>query len=599
MTSLTSTALRRSSILIPYWVCFALVLALLPIDAQDYGVEVFVAIAIQLAVGIAVTRGQYHPLGRWVAFAGIAAYLLSVALLREGVGSAGGYGSLALLPVMWAALHNRRSELWFSVFGVAAVYMVPLILVGGEKYPQSGWRSGTLITVIAASLGSGVAYLVAQLQAEADRSAAILTTMSEGFALVRDDEIISVNDALSSMTGFSDEQLLGSRAPYPFWPDDALAEALGPGEAWLQRADGGRFPASIRSAPSLLPDGSEVVVTTIRDITAEKANEQAIIRRADDLAGIAAVTQAVSRSTAADARKVISEVAVDITDATNAVVWELAADGSLASVTSAGADLSDLIQPGARAPRSIELAWDSSDPILISDARTDPRCDHRMVAALGVESVLFQPIRTESRVHGVLAVHWSERRDEVSRECEALLAVLADEAAVALERADLLRQLEELSHTDELTGLPNRRAWTALLDREMKVARRTGAPLSVAMLDLDHFKRYNDERGHLAGDRLLQAAADAWRSALRQTDLIARWGGEEFVALLPNCDAENGRALVERLRGSLPDGVTFSAGVADWDGVATVDEFTDIADEALYAAKHGGRDRVETRAAAA
>ena len=119
------------------------------------------------------------------------------------------------------------------------------------------------------------------------------------------------------------------------------------------------------------------------------------------------------------------------------------------------------------------------------------------------------------------------------------------------------------------------------------------------MLDLDHFKRYNDEHGHLAGDRLLQSAADAWRSALRQTDLIARWGGEEFVALLPNCDAANGRALVERLRGSLPDGVTFSAGVADWDGVATVDEFTDVADEALYAAKHGGRDRVETRAAAA
>ena len=145
--------------------------------------------------------------------------------------------------------------------------------------------------MIAASLGSGVAYLVAQLPAEADRSAAILTTMSEGFALVRDDEIISVNDALSSMTGFSDEQLLGSRAPFAFWPDDALAEALGPGEAWLQRADGGRFPASIRSTPSLLPDGSEVVVTTIRDITAEKANEQAIIRRADDLAGIAAVTQ--------------------------------------------------------------------------------------------------------------------------------------------------------------------------------------------------------------------------------------------------------------------------------------------------------------------
>ena len=182
----------------------------------------------------------------------------------------------------------------------------------------------------------------------------------------------------------------------------------------------------------------------------------------------------MSHSSAADARKVIREVAVDITDATNAVVWELASDGSLASVTSAGADLSDLIQPGAQAPQSIELSWDSSEPILISDARTDPRCDHRMVAALGVESVLFQPIRTESRVHGVLAVHWSERRDEVSRECEALLAVLADEAAVAIDRADLMRQLEELAHTDELTGLPNRRAWEERCRRELRRAAPRG-----------------------------------------------------------------------------------------------------------------------------
>jgi diguanylate cyclase (GGDEF)-like protein/PAS domain S-box-containing protein len=599
MTSLSSTTLRRSSVLIPYWVCCGLVLALLPINAKNYGVEVGIAIVLQLVVGVTVTRGQYAHLGRWVAYVGIATYMVSVALLRDGVGSTGGYGSLVLLPVMWAALHNRRSELWFAVLAAGAVYTVPLVLVGGDAYPVSGWRSGILITVIAASLGSGVAYLVPQLQAEADRSGAILTTMSEGFALVREDEIIAVNPALSTMTGFSEEQLLGSRVPFPFWPDAATDDPATPGEATLQRADGARFPASIRSAPSLLPDGSRVVVTTIRDITAEKAHELAIIRRADDLAGITAVTQAVSHSSAADARKVISQVAVDITGASGAVVWELALDGSAASVTAAGLDLAALAEIGSEPSLAVRHAMNGDASLLVSDAATSPLCNSAIVRQVGAESVLFQSIRTESRVHGVLAVYWSERRDEISDECQALLTVLADEAAVALERADLLRQLENLSRTDELTGLPNRRAWTTLLEREMKVARRSSTGLSVAMLDLDHFKRYNDLHGHIAGDRLLQAAATAWRSALRQTDMIARWGGEEFVALLPNCDAENACRLVQRLQGTLPDGVTFSAGVADWDGISSVDEFTGTADDALYAAKHGGRDRIETKAVAA
>jgi diguanylate cyclase (GGDEF)-like protein len=161
-----------------------------------------------------------------------------------------------------------------------------------------------------------------------------------------------------------------------------------------------------------------------------------------------------------------------------------------------------------------------------------------------------------------------------------------------LERERLQAQLGRMARTDALTGLPNRRAWDELLTHELAIGERHGVPVSVAMLDLDFFKRYNDERGHLAGDRLLRAAAAAWQSSLRATDVLARWGGEEFAVLLPGCDGAGAAALIERLRGTLPDGVTFSAGVATAAGTTAARALVDAADQALYVAKQAGRDRV-------
>ena len=167
----------------------------------------------------------------------------------------------------------------------------------------------------------------------------------------------------------------------------------------------------------------------------------------------------------------------------------------------------------------------------------------------------------------------------------------------------LLRQLEEqttriraLSHTDELTGLPNRRAWTVELPRAMEQARRNAVQLSVAMLDLDFFKVFNDTYGHPAGDRLLKAAGAAWQERLRAVDYLARYGGEEFLVLLPDADAVLARQVIDRLRDRTPLGQTFSAGVATWDGTETSDELVARADTGLYAAKENGRNRIELAA---
>jgi len=170
---------------------------------------------------------------------------------------------------------------------------------------------------------------------------------------------------------------------------------------------------------------------------------------------------------------------------------------------------------------------------------------------------------------------------------------------VVTRMAQLLRQVErqsrkmrELARRDELTGLPNRRSWNEELPRTLERARRDDAPVSVALLDLDHFKRFNDSYGHPAGDRLLKEAAAAWHSAIREVDTLARYGGEEFILLLPDTGTEEAVQILERALAATPLGQTFSAGVATWNRTETSDELTARADTALYAAKANGRRRV-------
>jgi len=163
---------------------------------------------------------------------------------------------------------------------------------------------------------------------------------------------------------------------------------------------------------------------------------------------------------------------------------------------------------------------------------------------------------------------------------------------------DLVRRVEEqaaaltlLARTDALTELLNRRAWDEGLPVELARAERLGAQVSVALLDLDHFKAYNDLAGHPAGDRLLRTVAAAWRGELRGIDVLARYGGEEFGLVMPACGAHDAVVIVDRLRALTPSGQTSSAGVAEWDGVESAEALIARADRALYAAKRSGRDR--------
>jgi diguanylate cyclase (GGDEF)-like protein/PAS domain S-box-containing protein len=159
------------------------------------------------------------------------------------------------------------------------------------------------------------------------------------------------------------------------------------------------------------------------------------------------------------------------------------------------------------------------------------------------------------------------------------------------EQSRQLSRVEAIARTDALTGMPNRRAWDEELMREMDRATRAGHPLGVALLDLDHFKLFNDERGHMAGDRLLQEAATEWRLRLRVSDFMARYGGEEFAVTLPSCTPEGARVVIDRVREATPQGQSCSAGAVVWDGDETPDAVVGRADAALYQAKQAGRNR--------
>jgi diguanylate cyclase (GGDEF)-like protein len=154
-----------------------------------------------------------------------------------------------------------------------------------------------------------------------------------------------------------------------------------------------------------------------------------------------------------------------------------------------------------------------------------------------------------------------------------------------------LGELDQMAHEDALTGVVNRRRLDETLPIELARAQRLGYPLTVAMLDLDFFKRYNDRRGHGAGDALLREAAQSWRRQLRPTDVLARYGGEEFTLVLPSCDAEQAEQLIERLRPLMPERQTFSAGLALWNGQDGAEELLRTADIALLQAKRSGRNR--------
>ncbi|MDD2858431.1 MAG: GGDEF domain-containing protein [Candidatus Nanopelagicales bacterium] len=239
---------------------------------------------------------------------------------------------------------------------------------------------------------------------------------------------------------------------------------------------------------------------------------------------------------------------------------------------------------------SLPLAVTAPGAATITARSSSPSADVSLLRAsiLGV-AVLVPPLLVmgqQWRGHYAIATR-------LSALVVVVIALLFWRAARLLARVrDQAHELESQARTDPLTGLPNRRTWEHELARVAERARASGRGLTVAMLDLDHFKRFNDTFGHLQGDDLLIEAAHIWSDLLEPDDVIARYGGEEFSVLLPGRTEEESFDLLQRLRASTPLHQTISIGFADLRPGEEPIEAVRRADIALYRAKTQGRNRV-------
>ena len=220
----------------------------------------------------------------------------------------------------------------------------------------------------------------------------------------------------------------------------------------------------------------------------------------------------------------------------------------------------------------------------------------------GLQSMLVLPLIAQDEVLGTLVVGHREP-SRYTNDRREMLEVISHQVAVSLLNANLYARMEHMATRDALTGLPNRRTFLNRIEEAEARHRRSGGSFGVLLTDIDHFKSVNDTYGHSVGDEVLRQVSATFRECLRETDLPARWGGEEFIVLLEETDLEGCMVLADRLRQAVseltfqseqgPFQCTISMGVGMWPGDhEDLEELIDLADQALYHSKEHGRDRV-------
>jgi diguanylate cyclase (GGDEF)-like protein len=247
----------------------------------------------------------------------------------------------------------------------------------------------------------------------------------------------------------------------------------------------------------------------------------------------------------------------------------------------------------------------TGETLIIPEAAADPRIDTASQGqSFSVRSAIGLPIRGRKGTHGVLAI-FNPHFDKHSDYSIAFLHILVDYAAIAIENALDVAHAQQLTITDDVTGLYNTRHLYAQLATQLELARQESKPLSLAFLDLDRFKAVNDRHGHLIGSELLGDVGRRIRQFCRPTDLCFRYGGDEFVILMPSTTREEALRLtraihqnLEKTTFTLENGLELqigaSAGIAAYPGDGkSVHAILGAADKRMYAIKSTGRGRVE------
>lgn len=249
------------------------------------------------------------------------------------------------------------------------------------------------------------------------------------------------------------------------------------------------------------------------------------------------------------------------------------------------------------------MAVERKEPVLVPDITQEPRIATQATLQQGPRATVIVPISLRDRVLGVLTTGRAGA-GSISRDNTNLIQAIANAVAPAIENARLYEQMETMALTDTLTGLPNRRYLLGELERELSRSRREQAPLSLLMIDVDSLKAVNDKYGHEAGDRLLMELAGLIKGAVRTSEIVARYGGDEFVVVLPNTTPGDAETVARRIRQrvnayrlQVREGKEIAAqvsiGIATFpQQAASAAEILDRADSAVYLSKARGGNQI-------
>ncbi|MCL4474427.1 MAG: diguanylate cyclase [Actinobacteria bacterium] len=393
------------------------------------------------------------------------------------------------------------------------------------------------------------------------------------------------------------------------------------GEFRYFKKDGSVFSGEINAALALdAKSGTSSIIAVIRDVGKRKLIETEISRQSRELA---------ERNSELQALYEISQATTDVHDTQELILQVLDSVSELRHLFKALPEAGIFLiedgkmrlagHTGGHSDEFLSMHDDmqigdclcgkaaQTGEIIISDSsRTDPGHDFHNHED-GEHAHIIVPLGSVGEILGVLYLYLPPGKVEISERRLRLLKSISSQIASAIENVKLHEKTRELSLHDPLTGLANRRLMTDELEKTLARSKRSGKPFSLIMLDLDHFKDYNDHFGHASGDNLLVGLSDLIRNEIRRIDLAVRYGGEEFLIILPETGMAEAMEVAERIRSKTGSrefvcsdsmtttGITVSLGVSTWDrNISSEEILIARADTALYRAKSNGRDRVES-----
>ncbi len=511
---------------------------------------------------------------------------------------------------------RRRRRLVATIVAAGLGTGATLVL---ELAPTPEWLTIAAVALACLAIvlaGRAVALLGADDRLRVRRAEEAVDLMGSTVLVIdRGSRIRLANPAACAVLGRSEPELLGQTLQEAIF---AEADREASHRAFAQMLDGRLDPRGHRSTREVVrPDGTsrtlswhvaprfdargavESLLISGEDVTEAREQEARRAQEREDLGQLAELARDIAASD--DARQSVADRVRLLLGGAFAGLSEPVADGTGDWwYTTATDEIPIGHRLPADAPSGVLAVVRSAEPLFIEDAVRDERITRALVEQTGARSLLFHPVVQRGSVVAVITVGWTSGGVRLDEREQQLVGVAAQETAMALQRIAAVRQLQAAALTDVLTGVANRRAFDAELDRAIARARRSGEPLALAMLDLNAFKALNDQHGHHAGDAVLVACAEAWAGVLRGGDILARLGGDEFAVVLPGCELPSARSLVARLRAVTPHGGGAAIGLVGWQDEAP-EQLCRAADRALYADKalsRGQRLASEARLAA-